>query len=569
MITQRHQVGLKANFSIPVYLLDHASSAGVEITRIRKNEYQIKATKENALENILPDFMHGKNTVDLATLKQFLEFLHQPIRLSVGENKRAAVNKFLTLISSGVTTDKQKKDAVPGYLEEDEHVEVEDSIKEKDLWHEGAEIGRHSAGYGAIPHSWVDSMSGQFVLQIDNDFINKNPDVSNILKKYATIEQGKIVVNACELQSLCKALAADESIERIISCYEPDTETPEMAVAERKPLHKLFVAATVDTTRNFVMDIYSFMRESPAMAGTALAVAGALYWVNGDTASVATVAQDVVVLLGEEGPTIAAIDPSSLSEAARNVQSWHYDMGPFGLYKHYMYNNAVIGPTQSILDGIRIGTHWIYEQAGIAQNFDNHFSKSAEETVKPIADALFKINIFQNFTHAGFWMYMFGKGVNHGFRGAEKIIKLFEPLSDLGKALYVRSKEALGLQKPASVYKEPEKLPMNGLRLAWCGVAGVALSVPTISVGMDMAGQVHPVTDMISAMSGHVAATGVTGATFLAYNFVEDILAVHMAGGAALLTAGTAFHYAWNRAARPVISTIAEYRPKLIELDYR
>lgn len=202
--------------------------------------------------------------------------------------------------------------------------------------------------------------------------------------------------------------------------------------------------ASVDTAIDFTMDVVNFIRESPRVAATFAGLATTLYVMNGGDAQTAQAATDTIMMFdGTEMP----IDISTLPEEAQEVQNWHWDMGPFGLYKHYMYDNAVVGPAQSIMDGLRIGVQWGYDLTGLPVDEQAAFSQAADKVIKPMADQLFKLNLFQNFSHAAFWMYMVSKGYNHGFRGANRIFELLSPMTNLAVQGGSRLGEMLHLKK--------------------------------------------------------------------------------------------------------------------------
>lgn len=204
--------------------------------------------------------------------------------------------------------------------------------------------------------------------------------------------------------------------------------------------------ASVDTAIDFTMDVVNFIRESPRVAATFAALATTLYVMNGGDTQAAQVATDTIMTFdGTEMP----IDISTLPEEAQEVQNWHWDMGPFGLYKHYMYDNAVVGPAQSIMDGLRIGVQWGYDLVGLPVDEQASFAQAADKVIKPMADQLFKLNLFQNFSHAAFWMYMVSKGYNHGFRGANRIFELLSPMTNLAVQGGNRLGEILHLKKNA------------------------------------------------------------------------------------------------------------------------
>ncbi len=211
--------------------------------------------------------------------------------------------------------------------------------------------------------------------------------------------------------------------------------------------------ATVDAAVDFTMDVVNFIRESPKVAATFVGLATTLYIMNngGDAETAQQAANDMVMLFGETGLEEAAIDYESLPEEAREVQNWHWDMGPLGLYKHYMYDNAVVGPAQTMLDWFRVGVHWSYETVGLPIDGDSAFSKAAERVVEPLANQLFNVNLFQNASHAAFWMYMTSKGFRHGLRGAQKVFDLLSPLTNLGYQSGLSTIEHLRLKQKTSL----------------------------------------------------------------------------------------------------------------------
>ena len=222
-------------------------------------------------------------------------------------------------------------------------------------------------------------------------------------------------------------------------------------------------AATVDTTLDFTMDVVNFIKESPKVAATFVGLATTLYIMNngGDAETAQQAANDVVMLFGEEGLEEAAIDYDALPEEAKQVQNWHWDMGPLGLYKHYMYDNAVVGPAQTMMDWMRMGVHYSYEMVGLPIDGNAAFSQAAESVVEPLATQLFNVNLFQNASHAAFWMYMTSKGYQHGLRGAQKVFDLLAPLTDLGYQSGVGTMELLHLKKKTDLSERLLQVAQN------------------------------------------------------------------------------------------------------------
>lgn len=229
--------------------------------------------------------------------------------------------------------------------------------------------------------------------------------------------------------------------------YKQTLEVLEKSLGQSGSALRGAARAGVDTAVDFTMDVVNFIRESPKTAAAFVGIASTLYVMNGGDAQSAQAANESIMLFDGSGFEEVAIDMSTLPEEARDVQNWHWDMGPFGLYKHYMYDNAVVGPAQTVMDWIRIGIQWAYKTAGIPVDESAAFSQAAEKVVKPLADQLFRVNIFQNFSHAAFWMYMVSKGYNHGLKGAGKVFELLSPITDMTVSGGYGLGEALGMRK--------------------------------------------------------------------------------------------------------------------------
>lgn len=209
--------------------------------------------------------------------------------------------------------------------------------------------------------------------------------------------------------------------------------------------------AAADTALDFTMDVVNFIKESPKVAATFVGLATTLYIMNGASPDEAQAAAETIMVFGENGLEEITIDSEILPEEARNAQNWHWDMGPLGMYKHYMYDNAVVGPAQTMMDWMRIGIQGGLEATGLPVNPEPAFSKTAETTADSLGKQLFNINLFQNASHAAFWMYMASKGYNHGFKGANKIFDLMSPLTDLSYQAGTRGAELLHLKKKTSL----------------------------------------------------------------------------------------------------------------------
>src|SRR5262249_42537265 len=135
-----------------------------------------------------------------------------------------------------------------------------------------------------------------------------------------------------------------------------------------------------------------------------------------------------------------------LPPEARHRQNWHYDANmvrwalqwlkgdfgnPIGLYKHFMFDNYITAPAHGLVNGLRASAQWLHEHARMPLDAQNHFINAADNAIQPTADFLFHANIIQNLTHAGFWMYMFGKGMRNGLAGGKMLARLMAPMGDL------------------------------------------------------------------------------------------------------------------------------------------
>jgi hypothetical protein len=215
-----------------------------------------------------------------------------------------------------------------------------------------------------------------------------------------------------------------------------------------------FLKAGTGATLEFTEDVINFIRESPRVSAAFVMLAASLYVLNGGGAEEASNAVDYTAyMLGDEGMIAVAVDPTSVSEDSFTQQNWHWDVGPLGPYKHFMFDNAVVGPAQKIMDGIRMGVQWCYTQAGLPINIESSFSAASDKVIQPLADRLFDVNLFQNFSHAAFWMYMASKGFNHGFKGAKRIFDLMAPVTDMAYQAGLDMAEAVKIKKGTNLSK--------------------------------------------------------------------------------------------------------------------
>jgi len=219
--------------------------------------------------------------------------------------------------------------------------------------------------------------------------------------------------------------------------------------------------AAVDTALDFTMDVVNFIKESPAVAATFVGLATTLFIMNGGSSEDAQAAAETILVFGENGLEEITINNDLLPEEAQQSQNWHWDMGPFGMYKHYMYDNAVVGPAQTMMDWMRIAMQTGLESVDLPVNDNPAFSSAAETTADKLGTQLFNINLFQNASHAAFWMYMASKGYNHGTKGAHKILDLMSPLTDLSYQAGMSAAESLRIKDRTSLADRLHALTKN------------------------------------------------------------------------------------------------------------
>lgn len=311
--------------------------------------------------------------------------------------------------------------------------------------------------YGQLSFSY--QISGVIVDAIDQQ---KKPSAEalQLKQRFADI---RTALDACSVTGLAETdRYLDDNQKKILS-------TVSRALSKHGSVIQDTFKAAATSTLGFTLDILNFIRESPKTAAIFGALVTTLIIANngGDASQAAAATPDFssVMVFGDTDLVQVAIDPTSLSEEARKSQSWHWDMGPLGMYKHYMFDNAVVGPAQTALDTFRAAGFWLAEHAGLTPNTAPAFSQAAEATVKPVAEHLFNLNMFQNFTHAAFWMYMLSRGAEHGPKSFSKLGKFFAPMTDLSYQAAIRSLESARIARGFSRSERLEKLLGGGKTL--------------------------------------------------------------------------------------------------------
>ncbi len=205
--------------------------------------------------------------------------------------------------------------------------------------------------------------------------------------------------------------------------------------AENKPLAREIGSATIESLKGFFGDMVHFVSGSRTSFALFAALTASLLILNPgkvvDTQN--TIASNFNEAGGFTfGPNGEVIPVKVNPELNKNAQSWHWDVGFFGMYKHYTSDVFVSGPAHAAIDAVDTTLKATGDVFGQTPPEESVFSKTAKKIISSVADFLFGLNMLQNMTHAAFWLYMFNHGRRSGFRGASHILGLFSPLLDLG-----------------------------------------------------------------------------------------------------------------------------------------
>ena len=198
-------------------------------------------------------------------------------------------------------------------------------------------------------------------------------------------------------------------------------------------------SAMGETAVDFTMDMVNFIRSDPKIAASFIALAATLIIMKGGdpNAAIQSVADYETALDWSTGiDTEITVDASDIPKDLFPDENFHWDLKVtltgYELYKHFANSNFIVGPTQEFMEAIRSSIHGLYAQLGIPQNYDSTFDSAANAVIEPLASKLFAVNMFQNVSHAGFWMYATSKGFRHGLKGFEQLFDMAAPLTDLG-----------------------------------------------------------------------------------------------------------------------------------------
>lgn len=215
-------------------------------------------------------------------------------------------------------------------------------------------------------------------------------------------------------------------------------------------------------------DVWNYLAEDPKQAALVIAGGFALYALSSNTGVDAgtLAANNDILMLGMDGliPTAA---PKELSAEAAQTQSFHYDVGfslknsikdmlsgdlasPYYVYKHFT-NYMMVEGTEWSMDKFENAMQYTARQMGFEGNPNTTFSAGAKSTMYALASFYFSLNLFQNFSHTGFWAWAGKKGFTHGGKGALQIVELAAPLMNPLYQAGVNIAELTPLKKKAGL----------------------------------------------------------------------------------------------------------------------
>lgn len=216
---------------------------------------------------------------------------------------------------------------------------------------------------------------------------------------------------------------------------KPETFTQRIKSAANTPLK-----AGAETFVDFAKDVINFVREDPKIATTFVGLATALiYMEGGDPAALSKAAEySTALTIGPDGDFIeTTIQTTNIPTDLFSDDNFHWDLkfsplSGYELYKHFANSNFIVGPSQQFMEWVRSSVHNAYDLAGFPQNYESAFDLTAHKVIQPLADKLFAINMFQNVSHAAFWIWAASRGYQHGLQGFTKLLELSGPVVNLG-----------------------------------------------------------------------------------------------------------------------------------------
>lgn len=264
----------------------------------------------------------------------------------------------------------------------------------------------------------------------------ENPQVYELLTKSALARQ---VFNEASVAGvdLNASFLNDEQRDALVT-LQKRAGRPQSFGGRAKSAIGVPLKAGADTTVDFAGDVVNFIREDPKIAVAYMGLAAKVVSMNGGNSMAAQreASYSTGISFDENGNLVnIAIDATNIPKDIFAEAGFHWDLkltlDGYEMYKHFANANFIVGPSQTFMEGIRGGVHAAYTELGIPVNYDSAFDNSANAVINPLAEKLFAVNMFQNFSHVAFWMWTFSKGWNNGLHGYTRLFELASPINDL------------------------------------------------------------------------------------------------------------------------------------------
>ena len=244
--TTKSHYGAKNHFLIENRLKETAKRYGISIKQQEKGRFAVRSSYgPEALDKLISPFHHQDITsgwvdLDRKSLKQFLNFLHQPVSSTLGKNQKRMGHSVLRFATTG-------RVEIPDFIDQDLndskslacHEKGEHKMKEDDVWATESEFwnpkevieSERSQIVSSIPGTTYDPEKG-FVLNIDPKLVPGEGSVGVAQEKltdefwsilnqvtenrYHSQTGNEITLSANELQNFLNLCAESSEIESLI-----------------------------------------------------------------------------------------------------------------------------------------------------------------------------------------------------------------------------------------------------------------------------------------------------------------------------------------------------------------
>ncbi|MCK6417647.1 MAG: hypothetical protein L6Q57_01755 [Alphaproteobacteria bacterium] len=333
-----------------------------------------------------------------------------------------------------------------------------------------------------------------------------------------------------------------------------------------------------DWASEFGGEIKTAVREHPYLTATFVAaMLGIGGYINHRKIDQRNVENNTTLVFREEGIQQRMSDIGRYPEEAQRMQDFHFDYFIGGLvkFKHYAYDGFIIGPVQFV--------YGLAENV-VPEDHQSHFISAANNTIKPVSNIIFYGDAFQNFTHVFYLAGCLYLGFRLGTRRTVSVLGEFleEPMD---MACYTASafkntitrkgdpftdkiakmKDRLNARMPMDLKLQDgqqETLILTPLKVS----AATAATFAGTCVVLDLLGKGGAFTNAVAAGAGYSSAAALTVSAFLIYNFFQDILGIHLVGGASNVLTADIAGKTWRGGIKPLVlagmETLGEDRLK-------